>query len=966
MRPLAPLFLVVVLLSGAAAARAGKAPTFQRDILPIFEAHCLACHGSEAPQQDLDLRNVGAMIEGGASGPAIEVGSSAESLLVARVAAGTMPPGDGALVEGDIALIRQWIDEGVAREADELGIALVTERDALPIFQARCVVCHGNREQSGGLDLRTQEARLAGGDSGPALVPGKPDESLIIRKVEAGEMPPPDMQYEYAVRNPTDAEVATLRRWVALGARPAPAREPSPKGASGRQQEGSDHWAFRPPMRPAVPDVAHQSLVANPIDAFLLRRLEGEGLAYSDEAEPLALLRRAYLDLTGMPPLPEVVERYLDDDPATRYERLIDRLLDEPEYGERWARHWLDVAGYIDTEGYGEYAPERKNAWRYRDYVIRAFNQDKPFDEFLTEQVAGDELAPWKDREMTPDLVERLAATGFLRTAPDPTWEIEFAFLGERMNIIADEVHILGSGVLGLTVGCARCHDHKYDPISQRDYYALAAILQSAYDPYEWLQPKDRELDIGVESEKREIAKANAPLQEKIERLEAALEKAAAPYRKQLLEERLERLPKTVRADLRALADTPEEERTEVQRYLAKQFKGTLEVSLYVLGESFEPFKQAAEELKEQIAEFKGQLEPEPGVRALVDLEGEPPISYVLLRGDAMSPGAPVEPGVPAAASGGIAPYEVLPPWPDADSSGRRLALARWLTQPGHPLTARVMVNRMWMRHFGRGLVSTPDNFGREGEPPSHPELLDWLATEFVRSGWSVKHMQRLMTTSTAYRQASRKGGSAPDADPDNILLARMPLRRMDAEQLHDSMLRAAGRLDPARYGPPEPLEVKDTGEALAEGSPSGYRRSIYTLQRPRTPITLLEAFDFPQMTPNCIVRGQSNVPTQALQLMNSEWAWELARHMAGRVIDGAAADARAQIDAAYLRALSRLPTEAEASDSLAVLDELSGHWSERLRSDGRDAPVAQTARWLALANLSHALLNSAEFAFID
>ncbi len=965
MRAVSGRVQIIAALMGSLAAHAGAVPTFDADILPILESKCLACHGAEDPQRGLDLRTGAALLTGGESGPAIQIGSSSKSLLVERIVAGTMPPGETALAASEIDTIRTWIDHGAAREADALDVALFTERDVLPVFQARCVVCHGKREQRGGLDLRTQVSRLKGGRSGPALVPGKPGESLIVQRIEAGEMPPPDLQYEYAVRNPTDTEVATLKNWVALGAPPDP--PPTPVEPVGRRSAADrDHWAFVPPERPEVPRVEHDSLVSNPIDAFLLRQLERKGLAYAEEAQPLALLRRAYLDLTGMPPLPGDVQRYLDDPPQDRYALLVGRLLDAPEYGERWARHWLDIAGYIDTEGFGAFAPVRQNAWRFRDYVIEAFNGDKPFDEFLTEQIAGDELAPWKDLDVTPELISRLAATGFLRTAPDPTWEIEFAFLGERMNILADEVQIISSGILGLTVGCARCHDHKYDPITQSDYYSLAAILQAAYDPYDWLQPKDRELHVATEADRDKASEHNAPLQEQIDRLEDTLEEAALPYRTRLLEERLGRLPVAVRRDLRELSKIAEDDRTDVQRYLAKEFKQTLEISNYVLEESFEAYKAEADPIEKQIAELKGKRAPEPGIRALVDMGGEPSASYLLLRGEAMSPGRPVEPSVPAVLEGHIEPYEIRPSWPGADSSGRRLALARWLTQPRHPLTARVMVNRMWMRHFGRGIVATPDNFGRAGAAPSHPELLDWLATEFVRSGWSVKHMHRLMVTSRAYRQASRKADEIVSADPENALLSRMPLRRMQAEQLYDSILRVTGRLDPTRFGPATALDVKETGEARAAGSPAGYRRSIYTLRKPRTPITLLEAFDEPAMTPNCIVRNQSNVPTQALQLMNSGWMWELSRYMAGRIIDGTGSDPAQQVRAVYARALSRQPSEFELRESLAALEELRGHWTARLKHDRRDAPIESTARWLALANVSHTVLNSAGFAFID
>ena len=544
--------LLVCALAGGFIAAASTPPTFAENIRPILESNCLPCHGGDSPQQGLDLRTASAVLRGGSSGPAIEIGSSAKSVLVERIVSGTMPPGDSNLAESDIALIRHWIDEGAAREAGELGMELVTDRNVLPIFQARCVVCHGKREQRGGLDLRTRETRLAGGDSGPPLVPGSPDGSLIIQKIEAGEMPPPDMQYDYAVRNPTDAEVATLRKWVAAGAPPAPGENGSVEPAQPVKEADRSHWAFLPPERPVIPKVGSQAMVSNPVDAFLLRKLEGKGLEYSEEAGPLTLLRRAYLDLTGMPPPQQEVERYLEDDREDRYRLLIERLLDAPEYGERWARHWLDVAGYIDTEGFGEYAPRRQNSWRFRDYVIRAFNHDKPFDEFLTEQIAGDELAPWKDQEVTPRTC-RAASRHRVPGArhPTPRGEIEFAFLDERMNVIADEVHILGSGV-------SRAN-RRLCPLSRSQIRPdhPPRLLFSGCDSAGGLRPvrlagspRSASLPSDWQARKRRPKTFNAPLKAKIKRLEESLEEAAAPYRARLLEERLGRLPEAVREDL--------------------------------------------------------------------------------------------------------------------------------------------------------------------------------------------------------------------------------------------------------------------------------------------------------------------------------------------------------------------------------------------------------------------------------
>ena len=958
------VLLALASLSGVRAGGESKPVTFAGDVLPVFEQKCLGCHNQQMAQQGLDLSDAVKIFKGGNSGPAIEMGASGKSLLVSKLVSGAMPPGGPKLADEQIEVIRAWIDHGAAQEAEKLGLTLVTEADVLPILQARCVACHGKREQRGGLDLRTQTARLKGGGSGPALVPGKPDESLIIQKIELGAMPPVALQKKYAVRTPTEAELKTLRQWIAANCPPAPEIKEVPIKLS---ESDRNFWSFLPPTKPPVPEVQSRDLVRNPIDAFLLEKLLEKGLRYAPEAAPHELLRRAYLDLTGLPPTPEQARQYLEDQSPDRYERLIQRLLETQEYGERWGRHWLDVAGYNELESTSTVAPIRTHAWRYRDYVIRALNEDKPFDRFVTEQIAGDEMEPWIDRPVTPELVDRLSATGYLRTANDPTWEPEFAFLAERMDVLAEQVQIVGSGLMGLTVGCARCHDHKYDPVSQADFYAMSAILQSAYDPYDWKPPVDRELPTVTEEEKAGVEKLNAPVKEEIGKLKASLEQQAGPLRKQLLEERLEALPEGVRADLRKVLETAEDGRTELQRYLAKQFEDTLEISTGDLSERFETFKTASEPIREKIDELEEKLKPEPKVRALTDMGGEPSEAYLLQRGDAMSPGRPIRPNVPLVAAAHIDAYAPAKLDPGMDSSGRRLGLAQWLTQPDHPLVTRVLVNRIWMRHFGRGIVASVDNFGKMGDKPTHPELLDWLAVELVEGGWKLKRMHYLMMTSQAYRQSSRASEAALEKDADNTLFSRMPLRRMDADQIYDSTLLVAGRLDPERFGPASELETnKETGEITVKPTDKGYRRSIYILQQPLEPVSLLEAFDFPQMAPNCTMRSVSNVATQALQLMNSDRSWDLSRYLAGRVIDSAGADRKLQVGTLFQRVLTRPPTESEMQDALAAIETFEKHWLQKVKADRRETPSASTAAWLAVANLGHTLLNSAEFAFID
>ena len=956
------LFVSALILQGA------EGPvklTFETDVSPILTQRCVACHGENGPPQaDLNLTTLSGLLGGGKTGPAVRAGSAEHSLLIAKVVSGAMPPGGDKLPANEIATLRAWVDQGAGAK-HSAGLPALTEKDVVPIFQMRCAKCHGKRRREGDLDLRTIASRLKGGRSGPAIVPGSPQESLAFQRITAGEMPPPDMLFENQVRPPSSEEVEVLRRWIAGGAREDAPRAAAPPAEISEHDRG--FRSFRPPLRHAPPAVKGTGRVRNPVDQFLLAKLEEKGLSYSSRAERLTLLRRVYLDLIGMPPSAAEVEAFLGDDNEDAYERLIDRLLASRQYGEKWAQVWLDLAGYSDSEGIIDEDRVRPHAWRYRDYVIRAFNSDKPYDRFLTEQLAGDELISVAQRsDVTPELVDILAATGFLRMTPDGTYSPANGSLAERMTVIADEIQVLSSAVLGLTIGCARCHDHKYDPVTQRDYYRLGAVLQAAFDPYDWVKPTERHLEIATEKERRETAEFNAPIEAEVERLEQHLEATRKPYRDRLLNERLAKFPEDVREDLRNLVETPKEERTEVQQYLARRFRETVKISDAKLAQTFSEFKDEYDKLKKPLADKKKQLRPVPKIRSLYDMGGEPSPAYLLVRGEAQSIGDRVAPGVPQVLTADLKSYDELHPGTNEETSGNRLALARWLTQPNHPLTSRVMVNRLWLNHFGRGLVSTPANFGRMGSPPSHPELLDWLATEFVRSGWSIKAMHRLMMISEAYRQSSRVDPAAEKADPDNILLSRMSLRRMGAEALHDSILRVVGRLDDTPFGPPVPVEKQPNGEILPQATDKGRRRAIYVLKRRRTPLTLLDAFDLPQLSPNCTERTVSNVASQALQMMNSETLIEDARFLAGRLMDENPDNREQQVRALYQRVLSRPPTEGETARSLEDLSLLAVNWRPHLEKESFQGPRQTGARWYALASLAHALLNSAEFVYID
>ena len=413
-----------------------------------------------------------------------------------------------------------------------------------------------------------------------------------MKRILSGEMPPSKMLFDFAVRPPSSAEVEVLRKWIEAGASASPKQSVVAEDITDPLVSDEDRkfWSFQPPKRPEIARINHQELVRTPINAFLLQKLEAKNVSFSPKAEPLTLMRRAYLDLIGLPPDQVEVETYLKDDQSDAYERLVDRLLASPHYGERWGQFWLNAAGYSDSEGIIDEDLLRPHAWRYRDYVIRSFNNDKPYDQFLSEQIAGDELVDYKHvKEITPELIDKLAATGFLRMVPDGTYSPANSSIPERMNVIADEIEVLSSSVLGLTMGCARCHSHKYGPIPQRDYYRLGAILQAAYDPYDWLIPaaenpyklkfSSRHLDIALESERQETVKFNDPIEAEIKRFEASLETRAKPLREKLLDERLAALPSPVKDDLKKMVATPEEKRSDLQKYLAEKFQVTLKIT---------------------------------------------------------------------------------------------------------------------------------------------------------------------------------------------------------------------------------------------------------------------------------------------------------------------------------------------------------------------------------------------------
>ena len=890
-------------------------------VASIFKTSCFECHGSKTRMKDLDLSSVETALLGAESGPVVVAGKPEESQLYKMVRSGVMPLGKPRLNESDIAIMRSWIESLAPRsKRDDL-----SQHDVVPILLARCGTCHGGRRQEGGLDLRTRASMLAGGKSGPALMPGNPDGSLLIRKIHSGEMPPKERMLEVSVRPITKSETQKLARWIALGA-PESSMQPDVAGVQPDTLVTDDDrrfWAFQPPQAMAQPKVRNSRRVRNPVDSFVLRKLGDKGLSRSPEADRLTLIRRATFDLTGLPPEPEEVKTFVADPDPRAYEKLIDRLLASPRYGERWAQYWLDAAGYSDSEGKLNSDPIRPVAFRYRDYVIRSFNADKPYDRFLLEQLAGDELEDYENAPtVTAQLMDNLIATGFLRMAPDATNQRDMNFLDDRHEVIADSIDIFSSTVLGLTLNCARCHNHKYDPFPQRDYFRLADIFKGAYDEHDWLAPTADKHNAGRHLPY--VTPGATPMQ-------ALRQEREREEHNSRIEDKIA----TLRTELKDLA----------AKFSAKTAQAVRE-----LRSSNEIYRRAAEEIESKINLLEAARPPEPKIRALWD-RGTPSPTYILRGGNSAGFGRLVGPGVPSVLTDGRTPFEVTPPWPGARSTGRRLALARWVIQPDHPLTARVMVNRIWRGHFGAGLVRTIANFGLSGERPTHPELLDWLAVEFVRGGWSMKAMHRLIMTSGTYRQSSRITPAAGKVDPENKLLSRMAMRRMEAEVLHDTLLFVAGKLDETRYGFPAPVLVRDDGRVTCIDKDGACRRSIYLLKRRKAMPTLLAAFDYPAMSPNCVQRVESTVAPQALYLQNDSSVRSLSRALAAKVELKGGSSPALRIEHAYWLALSRPPSGEEMKTSLEFLN--------RLTSQGESAGEA-------LNRLCHTLFNSAAFLYID
>ncbi|MDA1052319.1 MAG: PSD1 and planctomycete cytochrome C domain-containing protein [Planctomycetota bacterium] len=850
------------------------------------------------------------------------------------------------------------------------GEEVTYEKQVRPILKTHCFQCHGEGDKlQGGLDVRLGRLIAKGGDSGEAFVAGKPEASLLLQRLVDGDMP-----LEEVALRPTADEIATIRRWIVGG---AVVSRPEPQGLSPDNyitEEERMFWAFQPVQRQHPPEVKGNANVRTSIDQFIIAKLEANNLRISPEADTRTLVRRVYFDLLGLPPSRTEVDAFVNDVSPNAYERLLDRVLNSPHYGERWGRHWLDVAGYADSEGYTEDDPVRPYVYKYRDYVIRAFNDDKPFDQFVIEQLAGDELVTPPFENLTPQQAEKLVATGFLRMAPDGTGVGGVDQDLARNDVMAKTIEIVSTSLLGLTVGCAQCHNHRYDPISQEDYYAIRAIFEPSLDWKNWLVPAKRQVSLYTDADRAKSTEIEA---EALKLLEGRTKKQDE-YIEATFQRELVKLEASLREPITVARNTPEKERTAEQNKLLKEHP-SVNVSA---GSLYLYDQKAADDLKKMADEAEAIRTKKPAeefVRAVWEPAGKAlPPTFLFHRGDYEQPKQEVAPRELTVLTS-VKPIELPTNDQSLSTSGRRLAYAKWLTGGEHPLTARVIVNRIWLNHFGRGLVSTPGDFGALGVEPTHPELLDWLASEFVASGWSIKELHRLIMTSTTYRQASLRHDEGNAIDTDNLLYWRMPVRRLEAEILRDTALAVSGELNNKAFGAAVPVMADRVGqfvigkENLDAGRPGevlpmngeDLRRSVYIESRRSRPLSVMAPFDLPRMEPNCTSRSASTVSPQSLLLMNSEFVLTRAKLFAERVRREASDDVSTQITLAWQLAFAATPSEEELAEAGSFIDEQTAHFAANPAPETKDKKEADPAGE-ALASFCHALLSSNRLLYID
>lgn len=884
------------------------------------------------------------------------------------------------------------------------------EKHVRPILKVHCFLCHGEEpELAGGLDLRLVRLMLTGGDSGPAVVPHDSSASMLLDRVTTDEMPP-------GAKKLTTEEKQILGQWIEQGARTRRPEPEDPREARFTEEE-LEHWAFQPIRRSVLPGDVDPASTAAAIDRFIGAAAADAGFRGSPSADRRVLLRRVSFNLTGLPPSPEETAAFLADDGPDAYERVVERLLASPHYGERWGRHWLDVAGYAESEGQVVGDRPRPHAWRYRDYVVDAFNCDLPYDQFLREQLAGDQMIEGTPDPNNDQHARLVAATGFLQMAPDVT-QTEDTLLN-RNQTVADTLQTVTSAVLGLTVACAQCHDHRYDPITIEDYYRLRAVFDPALPIHQWQSPAQRLFDMTDDETKTERANIEAAAVAKQE----DINERRRTHCQTIQDREIAAAPEEVREALRQAVNTPAGEQTPEQKALLEAHPKVRTIDWIVaqLVEYDGPSHRAFQAEEKEVAALR-ETKPLDRMLMAVKDRAEPVASHVLFRGDPQSPHQAVEPGEievltrqRVAATSGI-----------AAATNRRLAYAEQLTDGTHPLAARVIVNRVWQHHFGHGLVRTPGEFGLNGQAPSHPELLDYLAHELMANGWSLKWLQRQIVQSKVFQQSS----AAPEEqavavkqavtahavtefdssnraavatvaatdflaetnlpaevrdarreDPDNRYLTRMSLRRLDAEAVRDAILSVSGQLNPQVGGPSVPVAEDDEGKAvigtrlLQDGLFAGIkdageqarRRSLYLSTQRALQLNLLHTFDLPEMKPNCHQRSLSTVTPQALLLMNDSWVVQAAQAMSDRLwlsSDQAEERLRLAFELAYTSEVT--PEEISAClEFVAGQAELfrqdpEAKWQQQLQ----EQPEAAERR--AWASLCQMLMASNRFLYLE
>ena len=871
-----------------------------------------------------------------------------------------------------VAISCPWLRAAETTPSSE---AVYFESSVRPILKAHCFQCHGEEpELAGGLDARLAHLLIAGGESGAAVEIGNPSQSLLLTRIVAQEMPPGNKKL-------SEQEMQTIARWIELGAQTARPEPQDPADAKYTEEELA-HWAFQPPVKPQLPapnTARAHSRDDHAIDRFVAVRHEQAGLEFAPRADRATLLRRLKFDLHGLPPTRQEIANFLADDRADAYERLVDRLLASPQYGIRWASHWLDVVGYAESDGNVLNDQPRPHAWHYRDYVINSLNGDKPYDQFLLEQLAGDELI-----KGTPDgnnlrHVELMSATGLLRMAPDVTQTDNT--LMDRNQAVADVLNVVGTGILGLTVGCAQCHDHRYDPISIQDYYSFRAIFDPVYPLETWKRPAERLVDL-TDDPTRAVAA-------EIEKEAAAMQAEIAERRREhclsIQEREIAKVPEHLRSAVRTAVNTNSAQQTDEQKQLLDRYP-TVRTVDWIVGQLVEYDRPAydafvAEEKK--VAELRGTKPVQRLIMAVSEQRDAAPVSRVFFRGSPESPAEEVEPHELTA----LAATRNCGSIPACSSeltrtTGRRLHYAKQLTDGTHPTVARVFVNRVWLHYFGQGLVDTPGDFGLNGSRPSHPELLDWLAVDFIEGGWSIKRLHRQILLTRTYQQSAIPAQpTALQIDPDNRLLSRAGLRRLEAESLRDAILLISDQQNGAMGGPSVPVTEDGEGKAVigtqnrrnglfdsvSEAGSEANRRSIYIARLRSLPLHELQTFDLPDLTPNCQVRQASTVAQQALFFMNDPFIVAASMRMA-ESLRGHAQNREAQIREAFLRVYACEPTDGQLQHCVQFLQQqaqaLRGNTDEEWNAKMEDRP--ELVELAALANLCQSLLSSNRFLYVQ